>query len=218
MKERIQIVVVTVAVFLGGLLVGVWTQRTPPMPPPPMGVMGEFGMPGGRPHGGMMPPWLMGGGPGGRQPTPEEIQNRIAQLRPQFEAFHDKVHGIEQNFRSNFEQILKPDQKARLLDLIAQHDRRPPPILPGCASEMGHSFVTMIIYRPVLDRLTAMLGLDDAQHARLQALLLERRNQLLQLVDTTPPPSFQLGAIIPPPPGPPGNPPPPGAGIPPPAP
>jgi hypothetical protein len=85
----------------------------------------------------------------------------------------------------------------------------------------------MVIYRPVLDRLTTKLNLDDKQHAQLQALLIERRNRLLALVDTTPPPSFQLGAIMhpsegppgdqPPPPGPPGNPPPPenGAGPPP---
>jgi hypothetical protein len=192
MKERLQIVVATMAVFLCGLLVGVWTQRTPPIPPPPMRVMGEFR----RPYGEMFPSWL-GEGSGETPMNPAEMQSKIAALRPQFEAFHDKVRTIERTFRSQFEQILKPDQKAHLLDLIAKHDRRWPGVLPGCAGEMGHPFVTMVIYRPVLERLTAKLSLDETQQAQLTALLIKRREQLLDLVDSTPPPSFQLGSMVP---------------------
>src|SRR5215475_13477773 len=43
MKEQLPIVLITVGLFVAGLLMGIWTQRTRPIPPPPAPVLGEFG-------------------------------------------------------------------------------------------------------------------------------------------------------------------------------
>jgi hypothetical protein len=43
MKEQFHIVLITVSLFVAGLLMGVWTQKTRPIPPPPAPVLGEFG-------------------------------------------------------------------------------------------------------------------------------------------------------------------------------
>jgi uncharacterized membrane protein len=193
MNEKLQIVLITVAVFLAGILTGVWTQRTPPVPAPPMPVMGEFAAV----HGHRMYPWLWYEGGPAEGLSPQEMQLRLLAIRPRLEAFRHKVRVIEQDFRSNFEQILTSEQKATLLDMIAHRPKpRPAPLLPGCAGEIGHPFVSMIIYRPVLDRLTIKLNLSEAQRSKLRALLLERRKRLLDLLDTTPPPSFELGALV----------------------
>jgi len=195
MKERLQVVAITVAVFAAGLLVGVWTQRTRPMPPPPIPVMGEFGPQG---PGGFgpppPPPWMLGFGHGppiGRH----EMRARLAALQPEIEAFHRNVGAIQSDFRAKFDALLTPDQKQKLQQLRSSMPHWAAP-MPGCAGEAGHPFIPMVIYRPVLDRLTEVLRLDGKQHDQLKVLLIDRRNRLLALVDQTPPPSFKLGRIF----------------------
>ncbi len=78
---------------------------------------------------------------------------------------------------------------------MAQGPPLPPPI-PGCAGEMGDLFVPMVIYLPRLERLSAVLQLDENQRGQLKTLMVDRRTQLLALVDHTPPPSFKLGQIL----------------------
>jgi hypothetical protein len=57
---------------------------------------------------------------------------------------------------------------------------------------MGPVFVSMVIYRPLLEHFTEDLSLDDNQQKQLKDLLVDRRNKLITLVDETPPPSFKL--------------------------
>src|SRR5262245_14614947 len=45
MKEQFPIVLITVGLFVAGLLMGIWTQRTRPISAPPAPVLGEFGPP-----------------------------------------------------------------------------------------------------------------------------------------------------------------------------
>ena len=42
MRGNVLVVLATVTLFVAGLFVGVWTQRSRPVPPPPVGPMGEF--------------------------------------------------------------------------------------------------------------------------------------------------------------------------------
>jgi hypothetical protein len=213
MKERLQIVVTTVVVFLLGLGVGVWTQRRGPMPPPPIRPMGEFFV-----HRGfgppIPPPWIIGFG-SGPSISPGQMRVRIEALHPQIEAFRGDVEAIEEGFRKQLDAILAPQQRRKLAEFeasarplptnlpVAAEDVAgempapiPPPPLPGCAGEATNLFVPMIIYRPSLERVTAVLHLNPQQRDQLKTLMIDRRDRLLALVDKTPPPSFKLGAIF----------------------
>ncbi len=200
MRDNLRVILITVALFLSGLLVGIWTQKVRPIPPPPFGPMSEFGgqsisgFPGPPPG---LPPWIRNS-PNEPPPSPEEIRKRMAVLEPQVEAFRKSVDAIEQQFRSSFEAILNSEQKQKF-DVIKARIANLPELLPGCGQIMGPVFVSMVIYRPLLDRFTEDLGLVDQQQKQLKDLLIDRRNKLIALVDETPPPSFKLEKVLPPP-------------------
>jgi hypothetical protein len=159
--------------------------------------MSEFGgqsLPGfpGPPPG--LPPWMQTS-PNEPPPSPEEIRRRMAILEPQFEAFRKNVDAIEQQFKSSFEAILNPEQRHKF-EVINNRLANLPDLLPGCGPIMGPVFVSMVIYRPLLEHFTEDLGLDDKQQKQLKDLLIDRRNKLITLVDETPPPSFKLEKVI----------------------
>jgi len=124
----------------------------------------------------------------------------MAFLTPQITQFQQKLDTIEQNFRSSIAAILNPEQRQKL-DTIKKRVANLPPPMPGCGAEMAPVFVSMVIYRPLYDRMSADLGLDEKQQQQLKQLLIARRNDLLVLVDNTPPPSFRFGEIVKPPSG-----------------
>ncbi len=201
MRGNVLIVLATVALFVAGLFVGVWTQRSRPVPPPPVGPMGEFGQ-AHHPGFAAAPaprraPWFVGGtGAGGHRPvSPQEIRKQMAILMPQIADFQQKVDAIEQQFRTSFDAILTPEQKQKL-DTITKRLASFPDPLPGCAPGMGPIFVSMVIYRPTFEHLSEDLTLDDQQQHQLMDLLSERRNKLLALVDATPPPSFKFHDMV----------------------
>jgi hypothetical protein len=200
MRGNVLVVLATVALFVAGLFVGVWTQRSRPLPPPPLGPMGEFG----GPHHPVPPaaaprrqPWFVGGnGADGRSPiSPQELRKKLDDLIPQIADFQQQVDAIEQRFRTSFDAILTPEQKQKL-DTITKRLASFPDPLPGCAPGMGPIFVSMVIYRPTLEHLSEDLALDEKQRQQLQDLLTARRNSLLALVDATPPPSFKFPDMV----------------------
>jgi hypothetical protein len=200
MRGNVLVVLATVALFVAGLFVGVWTQRSRPLPPPPLGPMGEFG----GPHHPVAPaaaprrqPWFVGGsGAGGHSPiSPQELRKKLDDLIPQIADFQQQVDAIEQRFRTSFDAILTPEQKQKL-DTITKRLASFPDPLPGCAPGMGPIFVSMVIYRPTLEHLSEDLSLDEKQRQQLLDLLTARRNSLLALVDATPPPSFKFPDMV----------------------
>jgi hypothetical protein len=200
MSERLQVVAVTILVFMLGLGVGVWTQRIWPVPPPPIRLMGEFGPPPLHGFGFPGPPspeqWMLGLAPG-QQISTRRMRARIEALEPRIDAFRHKVDAIEGDFHTKLDALLTPEQRSKLniLGTSMPHGPPPPPI-PGCAGEMGDLFVPMVIYVPTLDRLSEVLQLNQNQRNQLKTLMVERRAQMLALVDNTPPPSFSLGQIL----------------------
>jgi hypothetical protein len=162
--------------------------------------MGEFGQ---AHHPGFAPvssprraPWFVGNGTSGHGPvSPQEIRKRMAILIPQITDFQQKVDAIEQQFRTSFDAILSSEQKQKL-DAITKRLASFPDPLPGCAPGMGPIFVSMVIYRPTFEHLSEDLTLDEKQQHQLMDLLTARRNNLLALVDTTPPPSFKFPDMV----------------------
>jgi hypothetical protein len=197
MKGSLQIVLSTVILFIAGLTVGIWTQRSHALPPPPFGPMSEFdhfhspdlGHPGVPSFVFRKPHHRKG------QPTADEINDGLSALTPEISAFQRKIDAIEQQFRNGLRDALRPDQQQKLEAMKKHMGERPNP-MPECAPEMGAVFVSMVIYRPLYEHLVQGLGLDDQQQKKLRGLLTDRRDQLLALIDDTPPPSFRLPELV----------------------
>ena len=127
----------------------------------------------------------------------------IKKIEPQIKAFEEKLGAIETDFRAQFTAILTPEQKKRF------EEKAPPPFNapPGGSAFPdrmmgplgGMAFFTIIT--PGLEHMSKDLSLTPDQQAKLKALLIGRRQKFLELVDTTPPPSLQLGHMAAPPPG-----------------
>ncbi|MGH7780502.1 MAG: hypothetical protein ACREQR_11805 [Candidatus Binataceae bacterium] len=192
MSDRLQTIIITVVLFASGLLVGVWTQRTRPFPPPPIPLMGEFAGPrvlGEFPHHH----FHHFGREGAGRMSPDDMRRELAALDPQIKAFQANLANIESDFRRQFNAILTPAQKSKFEEMIARHERHfSDGPMPGCAGELGTPLVPIVIYRPLLDRMTDMLALTPGQHDQLETLLVERRTRFLKFVDDNPPPSFHL--------------------------
>ena len=123
MKDNLQTILITVALFVGGLLTGIWTQKTHPMPPPPQ--MG----------GGMQRP-EMGGGPPSRfdsqhQPMREAMEEKLKEIRPEMEAFHNKMQEIENSFQQKLAGVLNAEQKRKMEDSMKSMHAGPMPPPPG---------------------------------------------------------------------------------------
>jgi hypothetical protein len=199
MSDRLQTIIITVLLFVSGLLIGVWTQRSRPFPPPPIPLMGEFEGPrvlGEYPHHHshrFEREEFFGKG----RMSPEEMRTRLAELQPRIKAFQANLANIESDFRKGFDAILTPAQKTKLDQITADRHRRfDDGPMPGCAGELGTPLIPIVIYRPLLDRMTEMLALTSAQHDQLETLLVERRTRFLKFVDDNPPPSFSLRYMI----------------------
>jgi hypothetical protein len=226
MKEQFHIVLITVGLFAAGLVAGVWTQRTRPVPPPPAPVLGEFGS---------LPPSGFSGFGVFARSLPEHaavitrMNARIAELEPKIEEFQASVDAIERSFLNDLKGVLTAEQRQKLASLRSQQPGGPmilgPPPFPGPSPPLvagfgplpppplrlemgGHPFVppfpiggwllmSMIIYQPALDHLSAELHLDPAQQAAVKQLMVERRSKLLALIDRNPPPTLGFGDALP---------------------
>jgi hypothetical protein len=59
------------------------------------------------------------------------------------------------------------------------------------------STITLVVIPFTLARLTEELGLTPEQRGTVHRLLIQRREKFIALVDSTPPPSFELCKIAP---------------------
>lgn len=109
---------------------GIWTQKTRPIPPPPAQVLGEFGA--------LPPPEIMGGGYSVRGAGPEmggfavqrfspghpgaiiAMNRNIAEMEPKIREFQEAVEAIEKDFRAQLDKVLTPDQRAKLNSMEAE--------------------------------------------------------------------------------------------------
>jgi len=215
---------------------GIWTQKTRPIPPPPAPVLGEFGA--------LPPPEITAGGyapgvggtagayaPGiggfaverfspGHQAAMVMMNRNIAELEPKIREFQGAVDAIEKGFRGKLDELLTPEQRAKLTSIEAEEAPEtaapgplpPPPLQMEGHSAEGQRFVvgfhapvpfggwlmmSMIIYQPSLDHLASKLKLDPGQQAAVKQLMVERRADLLALIDKSPPPTLGFGDALP---------------------
>ena len=107
-KKRIAFVLLTAAVFGGGLASGLWIARNRvPATPPPAWLYSEFN---DITRPGLQIQELI-------QSRPDlwtEINAELSQLKPRIDEFRAHVHEIDSDFRRDFEAILNDTQKLRL--------------------------------------------------------------------------------------------------------
>ena len=181
MKHNIVVIALTLAVFMSGFVVGVMSQRHKPGRfPMPVPAMGEFaGM-----HDGMEPPPP-------RECDMPKSEEEMKAVRADMDAFKVKMDSIHEDFRAKVNGVLKEEQKAKWGALIdKRREGGPPPVHMAPHRRGDMNFIGMVIYKPVLERLTADLKLDSAQRTQVEELLKERREKTIALIDVTPPPSL----------------------------
>lgn len=180
MKENIHIVIITLVLFLAGMLTGIWTQKTKATPPPPLPFMGEFAK---GPHGSMSPK------------MPEEVSNMKGQGEKQqsaIEGFEQKLTAIMTDARSKIETVLTPEQKTKFAEFQKDHELPRFGGMPFRGFPEPH-FAGLFIYKPQIERLATELKLDDGQRARVDEILKARRQAIIDLLDSNPPPSATFG-------------------------
>jgi hypothetical protein len=235
MREHFHIVLITVGLFVAGLLMGIWTQRTRPIPPPPAPVLGEFGplpAPGIRPdqYAPGMGGFAIGRFAPGHPAAMVTMSKNLAELEPKISEFRGAVDTIEKTFREKLDKVLTPEQRKRLASMGAEQAPQTagpgplpvpqleiegqgvvpaPPAPQGAESQRfvvgfhapfpigGWLMMSMIIYQPSLGRLTSELKLDSSQQAAVKELMVERRTNLLELIDKNPPPTLGFGEALP---------------------
>jgi hypothetical protein len=156
MKEQFHIVLITLGLFVSGLLMGIWTQKTRPIPPPPAQVLGEFGA--------LPPPEIMGGGfrvgrtagaygpemgggfaiqrfSAGHPGAVVAMNRNIAEMEPKIREFQEAVDAIEKDFRAELDKVLTPDQRSKLNSMEAEEGPQTSgqiPMPPPPAQMEGH--------------------------------------------------------------------------------
>jgi uncharacterized membrane protein len=204
MNRGFFIALATLIGFSVGTFAGSWMQRHQPVPAPPTGLMGEVR---DMPLNTSLPTDPNAPRPSG-QPLAEEA---LRQMKAEIDAFKKKVDPIKTEFRAQLEAVLTPVQRERLK---AMSERPPQPApapgtpvskdKPDPAKDRGYrmydgldSTITLVVIPFTLARLTEELALTPAQRDAVHKLLIQRREKFIALVDSTPPPSFNLGKIAP---------------------
>jgi hypothetical protein len=199
MNKGFVVALATLIGFSAGTFAGSWMQRTQPVPAPPTGgILSELREAplNAAPENPDAPK------PSG-QPLPDEA---LRQMKAEIDAFKKKVEPIKLEFRTQLEALLTPVQRERLK---AMSEKPPAPKpksgeKPDPAKDWRYrvydgmdTAITLVVIPFTLARLTEELGLSYAQREAVHHLLIQRREKFLALVDSTPPPSFNLGKLAP---------------------
>jgi hypothetical protein len=201
MRQRVIIALATVLVFAAGFFSGLWTERHRPLPRPPLGWGGEFNRPRG---------WMEGPASWHREHpfNRAALIAQVRELRPQLEAFKARMRQIDAQFERDFDKILTPDQRAlreghlkrRSLQESREESGAGAPltddqVLDTLREQPVRTILWDVVIPLRLDFLTRTCKLDDAQRESLRGLLKERRDRILELIDSSPPPSVMLSRI-----------------------
>lgn len=190
MSKIIPFILTTAIGFAMGVGAGVWIGRTPVIPAP----LDE----------------LKDAAIGSNNPAPARDPARdeaYRQIRAEMDAFRIKIDEMKRSLHAQMEPILTPEQRDRIKhwrerpappQQPAQPPKNEPPRRGRHAFWEGFDSAMTIMMVPFsLERLNDRLDLTPEQKEALHKLLLERRAKFLELVDTTPPPSYKVLKLAP---------------------
>ncbi len=202
MKLRLLIAALTVLVFAAGFGASVWTQYHCALLSPPVSLLGEVR---DRNFDVRLP--------ANDASAIAQINAEIERLKPDIDAFRQKLDAINHDFHQKIAALLTPAQREEFEKMHKRYEQRRTeransslPIVESSPSggttlklpffaEPIEGMTSAIVVPLTLDHLTTALQLDDRQMAAVQQLLLERREVFLALVVSTPPPSIGLNRL-----------------------
>ena len=198
MKQFLLVVFMTVVGFAAGFGGRVWQEHHRPVPPPPLPILGEFG--GAR---------VSSNGHFNRA----ELVAEIEKIKPQIDAFTQRMNAIEGDFHTKLQAVLTDEQKAAVAERQKKreaehsaHASRPSPDSgkPLSDERIGqlvqkpfYGMVSVVIIPLRLEELSRELKLSKEQKMKVTELLKARREQFLTLLDSVPPPSLSLSRLAP---------------------
>ena len=191
MNKILPFILTTAIGFAAGTCAGIWTKCTRAIPPPPAAILGELK---DAPLGSSDSSTTAASAPD----ADEQREAFYQQVRAEMEDFRKKCDAIKNSLRAQMEPLLTPEQRERM---SRWRERPAPPPEPADAAQArrsrgfweGFDSALVIMMVPFsLERMDESLNFTPEQKAAVHKLLLERRAKFLELVDTTPPPSFKL--------------------------
>jgi len=198
MRQRVFIALLTIVMLGIGFAAGLWTERHSCKIPAPPPLLGELA--GKKPAASALalPP-----------PDASGLATQVEQLRPQIEHFRAQVQALDEELDRNLLGILTPEQKVmygRVLAHRAERRARDEAInqnpLPLSAEEINelkqkplYKLLAVVVIPLRLEWLANDVKLTDAQREQARAILVERREKFLQLIDSSPPPSLELSRL-----------------------
>jgi hypothetical protein len=204
MKLRLLIAALTILVFAAGFGASVWTQHHCPLLSPPVSLLGEI-------RERNVDVQL----PLNDASTIVQINAEIERIKPDVEAFRQKLDAINHDLHQKIDALLTPAQREEFEKMHKRYEQRRAeransslPTVESSPSggsvlkipffaESIEGMTSAIVVPLTLDHLTMALQLDDRQRAAVHQLLLERREKFLALIDSTPPPSIGLSRLAP---------------------
>lgn len=200
MKQRVLIACLTILVLGAGYLAGVWTERNSCKVPSPPRLLGELSPAKSKNATKAQP-----------APDAAALAAEIAKLRPEIEAFRERLSEIDREMDRDIEAILRPDQAVvfraivkKYADLRAKEDadwNLPTPLsseeIIRLQQKPLYHMLSIVVIPTRLEWNTRDLKLDDAQRDKLREILRARRDKFLALVDSSPPPSLTLSRLAP---------------------
>lgn len=198
MRDKAIIFILTTAIgFAVGFYAGKWNERNRPVCAAPAAVLDEV-------RDEPLKTAIS-------DPAREEAVRRI---EAEMEVFRTKVNAIRDDFLDKLDNILATPGQHEKFKAIRERflAKRPRPAAPADAAtdeaarlakpppkqEEFESVIMMLIMVPrAQEWFVRKLDLDEKQSGQVQALLVERRDKFIALVDATPPPSTKLHRIAP---------------------
>lgn len=208
MKQRLLIAIFTILVFGAGFASRMWIEEDQALPPPPSAPGGEFVR-------APATPMANGKAEPRRGPDRAKMIADIEQLRPQIDAYRNRLDAIEAEFQRDFVPLLNAAQKEhydaarkkRAEDRAKKEAKEKEAKVAADTALLTDEQIERLRQRPLwnalysvaitwpFDRLNAEYKLDDAQKVKVRELLCARRTKFLDLVDSTPPPSITLSEL-----------------------
>lgn len=205
MKQRVAIALLTILLLGAGYGAGQWAARSRcKVPPPPASLLGELSSKTSKPAAAEKKDTSS-------LPDPAWLATQIEQIQPQIEEFRTKLDAIDRELDRKIDGILRPEQKAAWHSLVqgGRDVRAREQAESALTTKLSPEEVREIQLRPLYRLLgvvvvpirvywnTKQLSLDEAQKAQLTEFLKWRREQFIQLIDRSPPPSLELSTLAP---------------------
>jgi hypothetical protein len=207
MKQRLLIALLTAIGFAAGFGARMMTESGPTVPPPPA-PGSEFVRPG---TGVVAADAKERRSPSYSEKDRAKLLADIQNYRRQIDEYRNRIDDIAADFEHELVPVLNAEQRAKL-ETMQKHSAERRAKGEKAAAEtvtLSDEQIFQLQQRPLwnalwnvainwrLDRLNRDFKLDDAQQAKIRALLQKRREKFLNLVDSTPPPSITLSQLAP---------------------